>query len=235
MFPKQRSLQQRAVLPGVSEGGGIPGSSGGAGLCSGLVYYIISTINDRLLQQITAKLIRFSQFPCFSSPGCYQSSKQWRLVICEQKGVSLCRLSAGLWRQRTVTQRRNTLARWTQRYWCSRKICSPQTDAGNWGGLAAGWDVDFRLQIDTVHPRWDRSQRIKFFCFLGDRRYPLRKWLMTPVDCPESPAEFRYNLAHTATHEIVDRTFRAIQTRFRCLDGTKGYLQVFYSVLFHLY
>ncbi|KAM9836070.1 putative nuclease HARBI1 [Aulostomus maculatus] len=60
---------------------------------------------------------------------------------------------------------------------------------------------------------------------LGDHRYPLRKWLMTPVDCPESSAEFGYNLAHTATHEIVDRTFRAIQTRFRCLDGTKGYLQ----------
>uniref|UniRef100_A0A3Q2VQ34 Putative nuclease HARBI1 n=2 Tax=Haplochromini TaxID=319058 RepID=A0A3Q2VQ34_HAPBU len=60
---------------------------------------------------------------------------------------------------------------------------------------------------------------------LGDSRYPLRKWLMTPVDCPESPAEFRYNLAHAATREIVDRTFRAIQTRFRCLDGTKGYLQ----------
>ncbi|TNN52608.1 putative nuclease HARBI1 [Liparis tanakae] len=59
----------------------------------------------------------------------------------------------------------------------------------------------------------------------GDRRYPLRKWLMTPVDCPESPAELQYNLAHAATHEIVDRTFRAIQTRFRCLDGTKGYLQ----------
>lgn len=60
---------------------------------------------------------------------------------------------------------------------------------------------------------------------LGDRRYPLKKWLMTPVDCPESPAEFRYNMAHAATHEIVDRTFRAIQTRFRCLDGTRGYLQ----------
>lgn len=49
---------------------------------------------------------------------------------------------------------------------------------------------------------------------------------MTPVDCPKSPAKIRYNLAHTTTHEIVDRTFRAIQTRFRCLDGTKGYLQV---------
>ncbi|XP_020509995.1 putative nuclease HARBI1 [Labrus bergylta] len=60
---------------------------------------------------------------------------------------------------------------------------------------------------------------------LGDCRYPLKKWLMTPVDNPETPAEFQYNLAHTTTHEIVDRTFRAIQTRFRCLDGTKGYLQ----------
>lgn len=60
---------------------------------------------------------------------------------------------------------------------------------------------------------------------LGDRRYPLRKWLMTPVSNPESPAEFRYNLAHGATHEIVDRTFRAIQTRFCCLDGSRGYLQ----------
>ncbi|KAM9766460.1 putative nuclease HARBI1 isoform 1-T2 [Menidia menidia] len=60
---------------------------------------------------------------------------------------------------------------------------------------------------------------------LGDGRYPLRRWLMTPVESPESSAEVQYNLAHTATHEIVDRTFRAIQTRFRCLDGTKGYLQ----------
>ncbi|XP_035250744.1 putative nuclease HARBI1 [Anguilla rostrata] len=60
---------------------------------------------------------------------------------------------------------------------------------------------------------------------LGDNQYPLRKWLMTPLQCPETPADYRYNLAHTATHEIVDRTFRAIQTRFRCLDGSKGYLQ----------
>lgn len=49
---------------------------------------------------------------------------------------------------------------------------------------------------------------------------------MTPVDEPRTPAELQYNMAHVATHEIVDRTFRAIQTRFRCLDGTKGYLQV---------
>lgn len=58
---------------------------------------------------------------------------------------------------------------------------------------------------------------------------------MTPVESPKSPAELRYNLAHATTHEIVDRTFRAIQTRFRCLDGTKGYLQVLSLtlILFH--
>ncbi|KAG5840010.1 hypothetical protein ANANG_G00211610 [Anguilla anguilla] len=37
---------------------------------------------------------------------------------------------------------------------------------------------------------------------LGDNQYPLRKWLMTPLQCPETPADYRYNLAHTATHEI---------------------------------
>lgn len=44
MFPKQRSRQQRAVLPGVPEGGGIPRSSGGARLCSGSYYYKLLTI-----------------------------------------------------------------------------------------------------------------------------------------------------------------------------------------------
>lgn len=53
--------------------------------------------------------------------------------------------------------------------------------------------------------------------------------MMTPVDSPECSAELQYNVAHAATHEIVDRTFRAIQSRFKCLDGTKGYLQVFCS------
>lgn len=55
---------------------------------------------------------------------------------------------------------------------------------------------------------------------------------MTPVDEPRSSAELQYNMAHEATHEIVDRTFRAIQTRFRCLDGAKGYLQVSSSAAF---
>ncbi|XP_049610765.1 putative nuclease HARBI1 [Syngnathus scovelli] len=89
----------------------------------------------------------------------------------------------------------------------------------HWPGGLKGVDVLERSAL------FKELQEIEEGYLLGDSRYPLRKWLMTPVDCPESPAEFGYNLAHTATHEIVDRTFRAIQTRFRCLDGTKGYLQ----------
>lgn len=51
--------------------------------------------------------------------------------------------------------------------------------------------------------------------------------MMTPVDSPETSAEEQYNVAHAVTREIVDKAFRAIQSRFKCLDATKGYLQVF--------
>ncbi|XP_019959445.1 putative nuclease HARBI1 [Paralichthys olivaceus] len=89
----------------------------------------------------------------------------------------------------------------------------------NWPGGLKETEVlgrsALRKQLQDIENGW----------LLGDCRYPLRKWLMTPVNNPEFPAEFEYNLAHSATLEIVDRTFRAIQTRFRCLDGTKGYLQ----------
>lgn len=84
------------------------------------------------------------------------------------------------------------------------------------------------LQAPEVLERSSLSTELQGACegwLLGDARYPARKWLMTPLERPESPAELQYNLAHAATHEIVDRTFRAIQTRFRCLDGTKGALQ----------
>lgn len=77
------------------------------------------------------------------------------------------------------------------------------------------------FDVQTFSPTVMRVCSLK-----GDGRYSLKKWLMTPVESPGTAAEFQYNLAHTVTHEIVDRTFRAIQTRFRCLDGIKGNLQV---------
>uniref|UniRef100_A0A7M4G037 Putative nuclease HARBI1 n=1 Tax=Crocodylus porosus TaxID=8502 RepID=A0A7M4G037_CROPO len=60
---------------------------------------------------------------------------------------------------------------------------------------------------------------------LGDSSFFLRTWLMTPLHIPETPPEYRYNMAHSATHNIIERTFRTIRSRFRCLDGSKGTLQ----------
>ncbi|NXX94076.1 ALPL protein, partial [Centropus bengalensis] len=60
---------------------------------------------------------------------------------------------------------------------------------------------------------------------LGDSSFFLRTWLMTPLHIPETPAEYRYNMAHSATHNIIERTFRTLRSRFRCLDGSKGTLQ----------
>ncbi|XP_038620834.1 putative nuclease HARBI1 [Tachyglossus aculeatus] len=60
---------------------------------------------------------------------------------------------------------------------------------------------------------------------LGDSSFYLRTWLMTPLPIPETPTECRYNLAHSATHNVIERTFRTLRFRFRCLDGSKGALQ----------
>uniref|UniRef100_H3CF50 Putative nuclease HARBI1 n=1 Tax=Tetraodon nigroviridis TaxID=99883 RepID=H3CF50_TETNG len=89
----------------------------------------------------------------------------------------------------------------------------------NWPGGLRATDILERSSLNK------QMQEAAEGWLLGDRRYPLRKWMMTPVDSPESSAELQYNAAHAATHEIVDKTFRAIRSRFKCLDGTKGYLQ----------
>lgn len=65
----------------------------------------------------------------------------------------------------------------------------------------------------------------QFIHFPGDSSFFLRTWLMTPLHIPETPAEYRYNMAHSATHSVIEKTFRTLCSRFRCLDGSKGALQ----------
>lgn len=62
-------------------------------------------------------------------------------------------------------------------------------------------------------------------CLLGDCSFYLRSWLMTPMHIPQTPAELRYNMAHSDTQGMMEQTFRSISARFRCLDGSKGTLQ----------
>ncbi|XP_029443214.1 uncharacterized protein LOC115083494 [Rhinatrema bivittatum] len=60
---------------------------------------------------------------------------------------------------------------------------------------------------------------------LGDAGYGCRPWLLTPVAQPRTPAERRYNEAHTSTHSVIERTFRVLKSRFKCLDKSAGALQ----------
>ncbi|XP_043937162.1 putative nuclease HARBI1 [Protopterus annectens] len=60
---------------------------------------------------------------------------------------------------------------------------------------------------------------------LGNSAYPLKKWLMTPIAKPESPAEEKYNKSHHNTIAVIKRTFSILKKRFRCIDKPGGSLQ----------
>jgi hypothetical protein len=54
---------------------------------------------------------------------------------------------------------------------------------------------------------------------LGDSAYPLATYLLTPYrrDHPLTPAQERYNAAHSTTRVVVERAFGLLKNRFRCL------------------
>ncbi|XP_064293514.1 putative nuclease HARBI1 [Phalacrocorax carbo] len=60
---------------------------------------------------------------------------------------------------------------------------------------------------------------------LGDRSYPLKPWLMTPIAAPRGAAEERYNALHHRALAALRRTLALLRLRFRCLDKGRGCLQ----------
>ncbi|XP_062579744.1 putative nuclease HARBI1 [Saccostrea cucullata] len=55
---------------------------------------------------------------------------------------------------------------------------------------------------------------------LGDSGYPLRPWLLTPVNNPST----NYNTSHIRTRNFVERSFGVLKSHFRCLDTSGGSL-----------
>ncbi|XP_039968735.1 putative nuclease HARBI1 [Bactrocera tryoni] len=57
---------------------------------------------------------------------------------------------------------------------------------------------------------------------LGDAGYPLQPWLMTPYRSVNHGSQKRsYNMRHSKTRNIVERTIGVLKNRFRCLLGAR--------------
>ncbi|XP_051975359.1 putative nuclease HARBI1 [Xyrauchen texanus] len=61
---------------------------------------------------------------------------------------------------------------------------------------------------------------------LGDSGYPLRPYLLTPVQHPATIAEERFNQAHGRTRSIVERTIGLWKQRFSCISKSSGGLKL---------
>lgn len=93
--PKQRSLQQGAVFPGVPEGGWIPRSAGGAGLCSGLLFGNTQTPLKKITahHNLTPRYLQVTIKAPNSEDSSYLNRKGFHSVgcqlVCNSRGLLL--------------------------------------------------------------------------------------------------------------------------------------------------
>jgi len=70
-------------------------------------------------------------------------------------------------------------------------------------GLVQRMTASFCKQLE--YDRFEASEFAEGW-LLGDSGYPVRSWLMTPID-PHYTAESRYNNAHKQTRCIIEKVF----------------------------
>lgn len=67
---------------------------------------------------------------------------------------------------------------------------------------------------------------------LGDSGYPLRSYLLTPLEQPRTAAEHVYNEAQIRTRNVVERTFGVWKRRFPVLSiGIRTHLQLAQAII----
>ena len=69
-----------------------------------------------------------------------------------------------------------------------------------------------------------KLQYLIYFPLAGDSGYPLKPWLLTPFQVPQSAQEQLYNVRHSQARAVVERAIGLLKGRWRCLDATGGKL-----------
>ncbi|XP_066602013.1 putative nuclease HARBI1 [Prorops nasuta] len=72
------------------------------------------------------------------------------------------------------------------------------------------------LQNSRIYIRYEQGQLKGML--VGDGGYPALPWLLTPIRNPVNDNEISYNLIHSRTRNIVERTFGVLKRRFPCLS-----------------
>lgn len=85
----------------------------------------------------------------------------------------------------------------------------------SWMGSAHDSRIFSESRLKDILESLPVEQRVHL---LGDRGYPCLRYLLTPLARPNTPAERRFNFAHSSTRMVVERLFGVWKRKFPCLS-----------------